>query len=163
MGEWGKAKSALATAANGVGMSGVAKDKMEPFKWDDSIPKLADRRSVSVSPWVCPVVIPVGVFPPHLASSRGLQKINYQQSPCAGCVRARACPPVRNVLPEIIVICKPRRWLVCRTCAHKFCVCTPFPLTPFAETICALGALREQHFLCLMIAGVGRRKMCGHT
>ena len=45
LGEWGKVTSALTAApGSGVGMSGVSKEKMEPFKWDDSIPKLADRR-----------------------------------------------------------------------------------------------------------------------
>ena len=39
LGEWGKAK-----ASSGVGLSGQPKEKLEPFKWDESIPKLADRR-----------------------------------------------------------------------------------------------------------------------
>jgi len=38
LGEWGK--------AGGVGLSGKPREKMEPFKWDDTIPKLADRKSL---------------------------------------------------------------------------------------------------------------------
>ena len=135
LGEWGKAKSALATAANGVGMSGVAKDKMEPFKWDDSIPKLADRRSVPVSPWVCPVVILVGAFPPHLASSRGLRTCAQRIAKPRRWVRAcaRVSTWAQCIAKNHIVICKPKRWLVCRICAHKFCVCSSFALTPLPK------------------------------
>jgi hypothetical protein len=47
LGEWGKVKSAQGGQAAGTGMSGVPRERLEPFKWDESIPKLADRRSVA--------------------------------------------------------------------------------------------------------------------
>jgi len=70
LGEWGKAKSALGApaAGGGVGMSGVAKDKIEPFKWDESIPKLADRRSPSSllpSPHATIAAASLSVYPPQ--------------------------------------------------------------------------------------------------
>eukprot|EP00293_Proteomonas_sulcata_P019534 CAMPEP_0184296450 /NCGR_PEP_ID=MMETSP1049-20130417/7430_1 /TAXON_ID=77928 /ORGANISM="Proteomonas sulcata, Strain CCMP704" /LENGTH=199 /DNA_ID=CAMNT_0026605703 /DNA_START=189 /DNA_END=788 /DNA_ORIENTATION=+ len=38
LGEWGKAQS--------TGLGGTRKDNMQPFKWDETIPKLADRKSL---------------------------------------------------------------------------------------------------------------------
>lgn len=42
LGEWGKNGG---EKVSGVGLSGVPREKAEPFKWDDTIPKLADRKA----------------------------------------------------------------------------------------------------------------------